>query len=98
MLQVWPEAVPAGFKPPSLLKVDHALIALRAFGQEPAQATGQGAGGQLPLHTYFDAAQVLITRAAPGNWRRSCSRIPANPPRGAWRLPSPHRSRRRVCV
>jgi len=59
--QVYPEAVPADTPAPALLKGGHATIGLRAFGQEPPPPAP--AAESLPIRTYFQDAQVLITRS-----------------------------------
>ncbi|HRR32937.1 MAG TPA: heparinase II/III family protein [Kiritimatiellia bacterium] len=59
--QVYPAAVPADMPVPPLLKGGHAIIGLRAFGQEPPPAVD--AKESLPIRTYFQDAQVLITRS-----------------------------------
>ncbi|HHU14799.1 MAG: heparinase [Kiritimatiellia bacterium] len=58
--QVFPEAVPTDVPMPALLKGDHATIGLRAFGQEPPWTAVED---RLPIRTYFQDAQVLITRS-----------------------------------
>ena len=63
--QVYPEAVPADTPPFPLLGGGSDTVALRAFGQEPPPPGNKDAG--LPLHTWFENAQVLLTRSAPSS-------------------------------
>lgn len=62
MRQVWPQAVPAHMEQLPFLRGGHASIALRAFGQEPQVTVAERK--PLPLHTWFENAQVLLTRGA----------------------------------
>lgn len=59
--QVYPEAVPTDTPMLALLKGGHATIGLRAFGQEPPPPAP--AAESLPSRTYFQDAQVLLTRS-----------------------------------
>lgn len=61
MRQVYPEAVPADAPALALLKGGRTTIALRAFGQEPPPPASTAE--RLPTRTFFEDAQVLITRS-----------------------------------
>ncbi len=67
MRQVWPEAVPTSMPHLPILKGDHAAVALRGFGQEPPSA--DVTDDPLPMRTWFEDAQVLLTRPATGDQR-----------------------------
>lgn len=64
MRQIWPDLVPSRFDSIPLLAGDCRMIGLRAFGQNPP-ARGAAAPGDLPIRTWFDNAQVLISRPEP---------------------------------
>ena len=64
MRQVWPGIVPPGAPEVPLLHGGHTLLGLRAFGQEPPDGAQKTADARLPLRTFFNDAQVLVTRSA----------------------------------
>ncbi|MCK5801653.1 MAG: heparinase II/III family protein [Lentisphaeria bacterium] len=61
---VYPDAVPPGFKPPSVVSGSQIYVSLRAFGQEPTLPESDDVS--LPIRDWFAEAQILLSRSVPG--------------------------------